>query len=412
MMSKLLIDLSPVRASPGFRVVFLARTVSLLGLGFSQVALPVQVFDITGSSAQVGLVSLAMAVALMAGTLSGGVLADRVDRRVLIVRARTLAIVAAVVLLGNALLPSPSLWALYLADIVNGFAGGLSSTVLMAVSPALVGRELLPAAGALMTLTNQVGLIVGPSVGGLLIAGPGLTATYGITLGAMVFTAVALRFLPSLPPAGMGEEQRHPLHAMADGLRYVVRTPVVLGLMVIDLFPMLLAMPNALFPAIGAQRFGDNPAAVGLLYTAPAIGALVAALTSGWTSHVRRPGWVLTGAVVMWGLGVLGFGLSYTVWLAVLLLAVSGFGDSVSEILRRTLIQVHTPDELQGRVSSLWLSQATVGSAAGNAVSGFAGKLLGPTVALVGGGALCVAGALGTAASSRGLRRVGLRAEA
>lgn len=404
MMAKLLIDLSPVRASRGFRVVFLARTVSLLGLGLSQVALPVQVYDLTGSSAQVGLVSLAMAVALLAGTLCGGVLADRVDRRTLIVRARTLAIVASVVLLGNTLLPSPSLWALYLADVVNGFSGGLSSTVLMAVSPALVGRQHLPAAGALMTLMTQVGLIVGPSLGGLLIAGPGMAATYGITLAATAFTAVTLRLLPSLPPAGMGEDQRHPLHALAEGLKYVVRTKVVLGLMVIDLFPMLLAMPNALFPAIGAERFSDNPAAVGFLYTAPAIGAMLAALTSGWTGHVRRPGWVLCGAIVVWGLAVLGFGLSFTVWQAVLLLAVAGFGDSVSEILRRALIQAHTPDELQGRVSSLWLAQATVGSAAGNTVSGFAGKLLGPTVALVGGGALCVAGALGTSAWVRELR--------
>ncbi|GAB3578834.1 enterobactin transporter EntS [Amycolatopsis endophytica] len=405
-MTKLFIDLTPVRESRGFRVVFVARTVSLFGLGLSQVALPVQVFGLTGSSAQVGLVSLAMALALLCGTLLGGILADRGDRRTLIVRARTLAILAGVVLLVNAALPSPSLWALYLADVVNGFSGGLSSTVLMAVSPALVGRAQLPAAGALMTLTTQVGLIVSPSIGGLLIAGPGLAWTYGIAVAAAVCTAVTLRGLPKLPPAATGEEQRHPLHAMAEGLRYVVRTPVVFGLMVIDLFPMLLAMPNALFPAVAAERFGGDPAVTGLFYTAPAIGAMVAALTSGWTGSLRRPGWVLCGAIALWGLGVAGFGLSSAVWLAVVLLAVAGFGDSVSEILRRALIQAHTPDALQGRVSSLWLSQATVGSAAGNTVSGFAGRFLGTGVTLVGGGVLCVAGALGTTLSVRGLRTV------
>lgn len=412
-LGRMLIDLGPVRTSRGFRTVFIARTVSLLGLGLAQVALPVQVFDITGSSAQVGLVSLAMAVALLAGTLSGGVLADRIDRRTLIVRARTFAVLSALVLFGNALVPTPSLWALYVAEIVNGFASGLSSTVLMAVSPALVGRGQLPAAGALMTLTTQVGVIVGPSLGGVLIAGPGLATTYGITLAATVVTAVTLRRLPSLPPSRVddgsaGAGPQHPLRAMAEGLRYVVRTRVVLALLVIDLFPMLLAMPNALFPAIGVERFGDNPAAVGLLYTAPGIGALLAALTSGWTSHARRPGWVLGGAVVLWGAAILGFGFASAVWLSVLLLAVAGFGDSISEILRRALIQAHTPDHLQGRVSSLWLSQATVGPAAGNAVSGFAGRLLGTSVALVGGGALCALGGLGTVLTSTSLRRARL----
>jgi len=403
-MATLFLDLTPLRASRGFRVVFVARTVSLFGIGLAQVALPVQVFGLTGSSAQVGLVSLAMAIALLCGTLLGGVLADRGDRRTLIVRARTLAIAAGVVLLVNAAVPSPSLGALYLADVVNGFSGGLSSTVLMAVSPTLVGRAHLPAAGALMTLTTQVGMIVSPSVGGLLIAGPGLTATYGIAVAAAVITAVTLRALPSLPPASGSAEQRHPVHAMAEGLRYVVRTPVVLGLMVIDLFPMLLAMPNALFPAVAAERFGGDPAVTGLFFTAPAIGAMIAALTSGWTGSLRRPGWVLFGAIALWGLGVLGFGLSSVVWLAVVLLAVSGFGDAVSEILRRALIQSATPDELQGRVSSLWLSQATVGSAAGNTVAGFAGRFLGTGVTLVAGGALCVAGALATTLSTRGLR--------
>ncbi|PWV72601.1 MFS transporter, ENTS family, enterobactin (siderophore) exporter [Prauserella marina] len=408
-LGRLLIDLSPLRQSPGFRVVFAARTVSLLGLGLAQVALPFQVYQLTGSSAQVGLVSLAMAVSLLVGTLTGGVLADRIDRRKLIVRARTLAIVAGAVLLGNALMPVPSLWALYVADVVNGFAGGLSSTVLMAVSPALVGRKHLAAAGALMTLTTQVGAIVGPALGGVLIAGPGLGTTYACTLVALVATALLLRLLPSLPPGGEpGEERQHPLRAMGEGLRYVVRTKVVLGLMVIDLFPMLLAMPYALFPAVGAERFGDDPAAVGLLYTAPAIGAMLAALTSGWTGRVRRPGWVLSASVLVWGMAIVGFGLSTPMWLVVGFLAIAGFGDSVSEILRRALLQAHTPDHLQGRVSALWLSQATVGPSAGNAVSGFAGRLLGTSVALVGGGALCAAGAIGSALGMRGLREAKL----
>lgn len=408
-LGRLMVDLSPLRASPQFRIVFLARTVSLLGLGLAQVALPVQVYGLTGSSAQVGLVSLAMAIALLCGTLTGGVLADRVDRRLLIVRARTLAILASAILLVNAAIPEPTLWALYLADITNGFAGGLSSTVLMAVTPALVGRRHLAAAGALMTLTTQVGAIVGPSAAGLLIAGPGLVTTYGITLAATVVTAIALRALRDLPPAAdPGTERQHPLRAMAEGLRYVVRTRVLLGLMVIDLFPMLLAMPYALFPAVGAERFGGNPTAVGLLYTAPAIGAMAAALTSGWISQLRRPGPVLAGAVLVWGLAVLAFGLSQAMWVAMAFLVVAGFGDTVSEILRRALIQAYTPDHLQGRVSSLWLSQATVGPAAGNAVSGIAGRLLGTTVAIVGGGALCAAGAVASGAGMRELRRARL----
>ncbi|GAA4887650.1 enterobactin transporter EntS [Actinomycetospora straminea] len=404
--SRLMIDLFPLRSSPAFRLVFSARVVSLLGIALTTVGVPWQVFEMTRSSLQVSIASAVVGTTTLAGTLAGGVIADRFDRRTVILLARGGATLVFAVLALNAYVPTPQLWLIYLCVGLNG-ATAVSQSALMAVTPAIVEREQLAAAGALVALSTQVGAVVGPSLAGLLIAGPGLAVNYALCALGSLITTTLLWFLPSLPP--QGAPTARPLRSIAEGASFVARHRVVRGVLLIDVAAMVFALPYVLFPQLVIEVFGAGPEAAGLLYTAPAVGAMIAALTSGWTTHVHRSGRVLVVAVLLYGAAIAGVGLSGSLPLALGFLVVAGACDMISEVLRRALLAHCTPDHLQGRVSSVWLAQATVGPSAGGVEAGVASRLLGPGPAVVAGGAVCVVATAALAASLPPLRRVSLR---
>ncbi|MBF8194212.1 enterobactin transporter EntS [Nonomuraea sp. K274] len=405
-LGQFVVDVAPLRASRDFRFVFAARLVSLLGIGVTGVALSLQVFELTGSSFHVALVSLALGGPLLAGTLAGGVLADRLDRRRLIIWSRATAAVGFAGLWLNAMLPEPGLLTLYGCAALIGLADGLSETALMAAVPALVGRERLAAAEALTSTTTQLGTVAGPSAGGLLIAGPGLAACFGLTTLTTVVTIVLLCHVrPLVPARDVAAADRRPLRALVEGARHAMRNRLISGLILLDLCGTLFAMPYAVFPELAAGRFEGGATVVGLLYSAPATGALLAALTSGWVAGVRRPGRWLIGAVALWGLAMVCFGVSGELWLALLFLAASGVGQVISEVLAGALLQGNTPDHLLGRVSSLWLTEATVGPAVGNVIAGGLARVLSPAGAVVAGGLACLAGVAWLALAVPELRR-------
>ena len=404
----MVIDITPLRAGRAYRLVFAAQTLTVLTTALTNVAINLHVYQVTGSSVQVGLVSLAFGLALLVGLLAGGVLADRFDRRRLVLGTRAVVAAVLVALAVNAAMPHPNLVVIYVAAVLVGAVNGVGGSALMAMIPGLVERAHLTAAGALITVTSQFGAMVGPTVAGLIAAGPGVALCFAIDAAGYV-AGVALMWF--IPPQRSDMQPQHPLRALAEGLRFVRRNQVIAGLLLIDVFAMVFAMPYSLFPQLGEEVFGGGPAVVGLLYTAPAVGAFVGALASGWTGRVRRTGWVLIGAVSVWGLAILAFGLAGVLWLGLLFLAIAGIGDTTSEILRRALLQHYTPDHLQGRVSSLWLAQATTGPAVGNAEAGLATRLLGGSGALVGGGIVCLLGVGLVALAMPGLRRATLRGE-
>ncbi|PVZ14652.1 enterobactin transporter EntS [Actinomycetospora cinnamomea] len=407
--SRLMIDLSPLRTSTAFRLVFSARVVSLLGIALTTVGVPWQVFDMTRSSLQVSVAAAVVGTTTFAGTLAGGVIADRFDRRKVILVSRGGATVVFAALAVNAVLPDPQLWLIYLCVGLNG-ATAVSQSALMAVTPAIVPREQLAAAGALVALSTQVGAVIGPSAAGVLIAGPGLAVNFGLCAAGSLVTTALLWFLPALPP--QGAPTARPLHSIAEGASFVAKHPVVRGVLLIDVAAMVFALPYVLFPQLAIEVFSAGPEAVGLLYTAPAVGAMVAALTSGWTTHVHHSGRVLVVAVLAYGAAIAGVGFAGSLPLALAFLAVAGACDMISEVLRRALLAHCTPDHLQGRVSSVWLAQATVGPSAGGVEAGVASRLLGPGPAVATGGAICVVATAALAASLPPLRRVSLRADA
>ncbi|MER6347264.1 enterobactin transporter EntS [Streptomyces sp. NPDC001595] len=408
-LGEVVVDVAPLRASGPFRLVFATQAISMVGTHLTSVAASVQVYTLTGSSVQVGLMSLALGLALLVGLLAGGLLADRVDRRRIVLVTRTVTAVVIAALAVNAALAEPRVWFVFVAAVLAGGAGGLGGPALMAATPSLVAPGQLAAAGALITLTAQLGAMVGPSLAGLIAAGPGVAVCFAADAVIYVVGLALLAPLPALPPDTAGERQR-PARAMAEGLRFLRGNQVVAGLLLIDVCAVVFAMPYALFPELGTEHFGGGPSTVGLLYTAPAVGSFFGALTSGWTGRVHHTGRALIGAVAVWGVAVTCFGLSPDLWLALLFLALAGFGDTASEILRRALLQHYTPDRLQGRVGSLWLAQATAGPSVGNLEAGLVARALGSSAgAAVAGGLVCLAGVATLALAMPGLRRATLQ---
>ncbi|GAA0956838.1 MFS transporter [Actinocorallia libanotica] len=412
-MGRLAMDLSPLRDSRDFRLLYLGFVGALVGTLVTTVAVAVQTYDLTGSPLHTGLVSLARAIPLVAGTLIGGVLADRMDRRRLLIATRLPLVVAVAVLAVNALLPDPHLWPIYLATALTGLLAGLGGPAMLAAIPALVGTERLAAVGALTAASVQLAALLGPALGGLLVAGPGLAVCYALDAAGILAFSLTLFFLPALPPRIRADDGprsaaalRRAFASLADGVRFVRGRRLVLGLLLIDAAAMVFTMPQALYPALAEQDFGGGPVIVGLLYAAPALGALIGAATSGWTA--RAGGHALIAAVLLWGLSLTGFGLTTHLPLALALLALAGLGDLVSETLRSALLQHGTPDHLRGRVSSLWLTQATVSPALGNAALGLFAELTTVRTAITIGGLVCVLATLAIAAALPALRHATL----
>ncbi|SEG91873.1 AMP-binding enzyme [Nonomuraea solani] len=296
----------------------------------------------------------------------------------------------------TALLPDPPLWPIYALAAWDGLAAGISASTLTTLVPNLVERDDLPATGALLSLTADLSSMISPALGGLLIATMGVAANYVAAALATVLTAFSISRLPPYPAPGAGRES--PARAIAAGLAFAVRHRTVRSVLIAGLATMLLSGPVVLLPALVDTRLGGGEATLGLLYSAPAVGAVLGSLTSGWIGGARRPGVALLAAMLAMGLAVLATGLSVTPVLAFLALTGYGAGRVLTDILCFTLIQRHTPDEVRGRVSSLWQAQVVAAASAGSLVAGLLAEAVGPATALLvyGAGASVLVLALAT----------------
>jgi len=296
----------------------------------------------------------------------------------------------------NAMTHHPAVWPLYLLVGIQDLLFGIGAPARIAMVPAMVGPELYPAAAGLSSLVNTLAGLLGPAVGGLLISHASLPAAYWSDTGAFFVYAAGIAALSpqEQPAAAAAAEKRSVLRSLGDGLKYTRRNPVIGSILLIDMSATFFGMPKALFPALGIGVFHGGATAVGLLYAAPGAGAVIGAVSSGWTSRVRRPGVVVLLSVCAWGIAITVFGFARALPFALVMLAAAGLADVFSEILRSTLLQLLTPDELRGRISGLWLAQANSGPALGNAEAGAVAAALGNQFSIVSGGILCIVGAL------------------
>jgi predicted MFS family arabinose efflux permease len=392
-----LLDLTPLRRSRDFRALIAGLGVSTFGTQLTAVSVPYQVYGLTHSSLYVGLVSLAQLFPLIFGSLFGGSLVDALDRRRMLLVVEALGALSSAGLALNADF-GPALWPLFLFPAVTAALSGMDSSARNAMVPGMVGLAAVPAANAMFQALFQAGGIVGPALAGLLLAGAGVRAVYWVdVVSYLIALAAVLAISPQPPPSGgvTGAAPTRPgWRSTMEGLRFVRRSQPALGAYLIDLNAMVFGMPRALFPALAATVFGGGAATVGLLYAAPGAGALLGALTSGWVGRVRRQGFAVICAVIVWGLAIAGFGVVRFLPLALLLLAVAGLADVVSAVFRNTIIQFAAPDAMRGRLQGVQMAVVAGGPRLGDLEAGAAATAFGDTVSVVSGGLACVVGAL------------------
>ncbi len=392
-MARLFVDLSPLRESRDFRFLFGGQLVSMMGNQLTVVAIPYQVYTQTHSSLTVGLVSLIQLPLLISGSLWGGAVGDRVDRRkVMVACAIVLSLLSAGLAL-NAATSRPNLVLLIaLAALAAGFAG-FSNPARNAAIPRLVPATQLVGAYSLNQVGIQIATVVGPALSGVLLATVGLSWCYWIDATSfLVVIGTSLALSPIVPLASAVRVST--LRAVRDGFSYVRSHVAAQCVYLVDLSAMVFGMPRALFPAVAATMYHGGPVTVGLLFAAPGVGALLGAVTTGWVERVSRRGRAVVLAVVLWGVAIALFGLSPWTWLGLVMLAVAGWADVISAVLRNTILQSSISDEFRSRISSIQMAVVTGGPRLGDLESGAVASATSTEISIVSGGILCVLGAV------------------
>ena len=387
----LLVDTTPLRVSRDFRLLWIGQAVSLLGSMITTAALPYQVFHLTGSSVDVGLLGAVQLGPMLVFSVVGGALADHFDKRRMLLTVTAAAMVSSGLLALNASLDHPHMWVLYVLGAVASAIIALSFPVLRSLLPLLLESELRPAAFALQSIYGSFGMMAGPAVAGVLIGAFGLATAYAVDVATYVVAVVVFAGIASAPPVA-ATGGREPTSSILGGLRFLRGHSVVMSIFGIDFMAMVFGMPRALFPAL-SERLGGGPGLYGLLLSSVAAGAFLASISSGWTGRVRRQGRAVLIAVAVWGTTIAVAGASHSAPVVLLMLASAGAADMISGVYRSTIAADVTPDDLRGRVSGVEFAVYAGGPVLGDIEAGIVGGLVSLPFAIVSGGIACVVGA-------------------
>jgi MFS family permease len=392
-----LIDVSPLRESRSFRLLWVGQLVSLTGTQLRLVAIPYQIYLLTGSSLDVGLIGLFQAIPLISLALFGGVIADRVDRRrLLIVTQVGLAACSAGLAIGTQLGFANVLY-LYMFTAIGAAFSALDGPARGALTPSLVAREQLPAAMALNQVLFQTAAIAGPALAGVVILTFGVAgaywidvASFAVAIGAVTALVAPAREIRVHPPVG---------RALVEGLAHFRANRILFGTMLLDFLATFFGSPRALFPFYADRVFAVGPQGLGLLFAAPGVGSLIAALTSGWTKRVRHQGVAVLLAVAAWGLAIAGFGLMNDGLFipALVFVALAQGADTVSAIFRSTILLTVVPDYLRGRLVAISSMFFLGGPYLGQVESGVVADLVSPVFSVVSGGVATLLSVVGIA---------------
>ncbi len=383
------VDVGALRESKPFRRLTAGQLVSLVGRQITVVAVPYQVYTATRSPVLVGLLGLAQVVPLIAVSLALGGIADRVDRRRLLLVTRTLLGLCSVALLVGALTHAP-VFVVFIVVALAASVAALDTPTSTAIIPNLVSAERMTGALSINIAIFQAALIAGPALGGLVIASLGLAGAYLADVATFAAALAAVWSLPAQPPTSSAREPM--LRALVRGLAFTRRQPVILGGYAMDLSAMIFGLPRAVFPVLAATTFATNAQGLGYLYAAPGVGGILAALSSGWLSRSQRLGRILVGSIVLWGLAIIAFGLVTSLWIGLALLVVAGGADSFSAVCRNTMMQTVTPDELRGRLTATYFMVVVGGPFIGDLEAGVVAGVASARVSVVFGGLLSIVG--------------------
>ena len=384
-MAKLGLDLTPLKKYPDFRNLWAAGLVSYLGSMITYVAIPFQIKEITNSYLAVGIVGAIELVPLIVFGLYGGVLADSVNRKIMVWATEAAALILVALLLANSMLWEPKVWVIYIAAGLFAVVDGLQRPSADAMLPRLVGHHDLPAASALMSLRRQLGLIVGPTLGGIIFSTFSISAGFALDIATYVVALVFLARVRSMPSSK--EAKKPSLSALLDGVKYAFSRQDLLGTYIIDLAAMTLAMPMALYPFWADQL--NAPWALGMFYSAITVGAVLVTVTSGWTTRYRFHGRAVILAAIGWGLAIAVAGLSGSLLLVLLFLTIAGAFDMVSALFRANMWNQTIPDHFRGRLAGIELLSYSVGPLAGQLRAATIASATNLSFSVTSGGVLC-----------------------
>jgi MFS family permease len=383
-----------------YRLLWLGQIVSLAGSQMQVVATAWLVYNLTNSAVQLGILGLLRAAPVMILSMVGGVFADTLDRRRLLLVTQTILLILAAILAITTATGTITMPLIYAFTVLAGATNAFDNPARQSLIPNLVPREELTGALTLNITTFQVAQIVGPTLGGLIVAQFGAQGAYAIdavSFAAVLAALLAMR-LPNLRAAGAGPAPNRGLAAIVEGFVFVRRNGLILSVMLLDFLVNLFAAVQALLPVFARDVLGVGAEGLGLLYAATSAGAMAAALVMSGRGRIQAQGTVLLIAVALFGLCLVGFGLSTVFWFSLLMLAGSGAADTISMILRGSILQLATPDELRGRTTAVHMAFAMGGPQLGQLRGGLVAGLIGPAGAVVSGGLACVAVVLAVAA--------------
>jgi MFS family permease len=380
------IDLAPLKKSRDFSLLWAAGLISYFGSMITYVAVPFQIKELTDSYVAVAISGLVEIVPLVIFGLYGGVLADALDRKKLIWVTEALSLLFTGILLINAMMDSPNLLLIYIVSGLFAATSGLRQPAMQAALPRLVDHEDMTAAAALMSLRWQVGVIVGPAVGGILISSYSVAVGYAADIATFIVSIALIAFMKKIPPSH--EAEAPSLSALIDGVKYAFSRKDLLGTYLIDLAAMFFAMPTALIP-FWADQLGA-PWALGLLYAAGTIGSIAITLTSGWTKNVHFYGRAIMWAAIGWGVAIALSGATNYLWLVLLFLTLAGASDMISALFRSAMWNQTIPDNLRGRLAGIELLSYSLGPLAGQMRAASMAAVTTLSISVTSGGIICV----------------------
>jgi len=389
---RLAVDTTPLQV-PAFKRLFLGTVVTVLGTQMTLVTVPVQAYLLTGSSLIVGVTSIVALVPLVIFGLLGGAIADAVDRRLLLLVTSAGAALTAIGLFLQSLLPGGgSLWLLWILVFFQSACFAVNAPTRSATIPALVGLRRTPAANALNMTVTQAGIIGAPLLAGLLIGAGDLPLTYAVDAVGLLIALPLLRGLPPLLPGGGGGRINllGAIRSVGEGFTFLRTQPVLLMTFVVDIIAMVFGFPRAVLPELADTTFAGSSNALGWLFAAMSIGAVVAGVLSGPVARVHRQGAVILVAIAVWGIAVALFGVTTSLFWAVFFLALSGAADMVSAVLRTSILQSGAPDVMRGRMQGVFIVVVAGGPRLGDLRAGAMAAAVSVPVTMVSGGLLIV----------------------
>lgn len=403
-MARLLADLTPIRESPAFKRLWIGNALSAVGGQFTLVAVSLEVYALTGSSLHVGLLGAFALVPLVLTGLYGGSIADAHDRRKVALGSAVLLWAATAAIAAQAWMGVGNVWVLYGLVALHSAAGGINQPTRGAIIPAIVGLKHLPAANSLNMVTFGIAQMLGPLLGGLLVAQIGFGWTYSLDVLTYAAAVWSVYKLPPLPPEG--SPSKAGLKSVIEGFRFLATRPNVRMTFLIDMAAMVLAAPRALLPAIGAVLIGGGELTMGLLLAATAMGAFLAGTFSGPVGRIHRQGLAVFICVSVWGASIGLFGVVVIlasrasapadgsagawIWPAAGCMALAGVADAISSVFRTTILQTATPDHLRGRLQGVFIVVVAGGPRLGEMLSGTVASGLGEGWTLLAGGLACI----------------------